>query len=109
MVTSTYRVSLVEEFDRFWYVHLILPEVVEWSFHKHTLLLVLLDQLVPKRMLCSVCECECSVCIWCIYVPKKHSVYIVHLNTHVLHASIHCTYIYTFTCTTCEHKLYMYM
>ena len=26
-IGTTYRVSLVEKFDRFWYVHLILPEV----------------------------------------------------------------------------------
>ena len=48
---STYRVSLVEKLDGFWYVHLILSEVVEWSLHQHTLLLVVLDQLVPQRML----------------------------------------------------------
>jgi hypothetical protein len=48
----TYRVSLIFEFDGFWYVHLVLPEVVEWSLYKYTLLLVLLDQLIPKRMLC---------------------------------------------------------
>ena len=50
-VASTYRVSLVEEFDGFWYVHLVLSEVVEWSLHQHAWLLVVLDQQIPKRML----------------------------------------------------------
>ena len=56
-----YRVSLVEELDRLWYVHLILPEVIERPLYQHTLLLVILDQLVPKRML-SVRACVC-VCV----------------------------------------------
>ena len=46
-------------------MHFILSEVIEWSLYQHTLLLVVLDQTVPKRVL-YVCVCVC-VCV-CVYV-----------------------------------------
>ena len=47
----SHRVPLVVEFGRFWEVHLVPPEVVQWSLHEKTEVLVVLDQPVPQGVL----------------------------------------------------------
>ena len=47
----SHRVPLVVEFGRFWEVHLVPPEVVQWSLHEETEVLVVLDQPVPQGVL----------------------------------------------------------
>lgn len=47
---STYWVDGIDQFPGLAELHKAFPEVIQWSFHQNLLLLVVIQQVIPKRL-----------------------------------------------------------